>query len=125
MITITTHIHVQYNFKYFSKVRVIMANEVWTDVLAFVTRVELAHSVSLTNWHIHQICWPRLHGYKVMAHEVEEMIISCRLELSFIDLRWQITATAKMIMGVPKKEIPLAICSPPDYITGFRYIAIM
>jgi hypothetical protein len=104
-----------------------MVNEVWTDVLSFVKRVELAQSVSLTNWQIHQICWPRLHGYKVMAHEVERMVIAARFEITF-GWRWrlwQTTATAKMLIGVGEKEVPFANCPPPDYITAFRHIGIL
>jgi hypothetical protein len=91
-----------------------MAVEVWTDVLSFVKRVELARTVSLTNWHIHNICWPRLHGNKVMAHEVE-----LRIESEGDDGR---PPTAILLSD--GKEVPFANCPPPEYITGFSHIQI-
>jgi hypothetical protein len=59
---------------YFSKF-VYIAVEVWVDVLGFVKRIQLARTVSLTNRHIHQICWPRLHGNKVVAHAVLTLLL--------------------------------------------------
>jgi hypothetical protein len=90
-----------------------MANEVWTEVLGFVKRDQLAE-VSLTNRHIHQICWPRLPGNKVMAHTVEKMIIASRGQ----------PPTAILQIEEHSKEVPFVNCSPPDYITGFRDIFI-
>jgi hypothetical protein len=93
-----------------------MAVEVWTDVLGFVKRVELARTVSLTNQHIHQICWPRLHGIKVMAHDVKEIIIASRDESG--------RPPTAILLRERRKEVPFADCPPPDYITGFRDIQI-
>jgi hypothetical protein len=67
-----------------------MAVEVWTDVLGFVKRDNLAKSVSLTNWQIYQICLPRLHGNRVMAHEVKWMTITRQ------ESRWPWSPTAIM-----------------------------
>jgi hypothetical protein len=109
-------------YQYFSEVS--MANEVWTDVLDFVERDKLARTVSLTNRHIHQICWPRLHGYKVMPHEVRKMIIASRDEFFF---GWPWSTTAKLLIRevlMKEKEVPFANCPPPDYITRFVEIRI-
>jgi hypothetical protein len=97
---------------YFSKVN--MAVEVWTDVLGFVKRVELARTVSLTNRQMHQICWPRLHGNKVMAHRVEDLEIASRDD----------GGSPTAILLIDGKEVPFANCPPPDYITGFGEIEI-
>jgi hypothetical protein len=92
-----------------------MAVEVWTDVLGFVKRDELARGVSLTNWRILHICWPRLHGNRVMAHEVKMVIAS-----QDADDGWSKTA----IVLQDGKAVPFPECPPPDYITGFRHIQI-
>jgi hypothetical protein len=89
-----------------------MAVEVWTDVFGFITRIELANTVSLTNRHIHQICWPRLHGNKVIPHEVEWMIITNQNDGSAIMRRRDGT------------NIEFAESPPPDYITRFYRILI-
>jgi hypothetical protein len=88
-----------------------MAVEVWTDVFSFVKRVELARTVSLTNWHIHDICWPRLHGNKVMAHAVEMRITDDG-------------SPPTAILLIEDREVPFANCPPPEYITGFSHIQI-
>jgi hypothetical protein len=93
-----------------------MAVEVWTDVLGFVKRIQLAHVVSLTNWHIHDICWPRLHGNKVMAHEVANMTIGRRTD------GWSTTAILSLEEG--GEEVPFANCPPLAYITEFNDIKI-
>jgi hypothetical protein len=90
-----------------------MANEVWTEVLGFIKREELANPISLTNRHIHQICWPRLHGNRVMAHEVDHVII--------VQARRHET---QAIMLINRKEVPIADSPPPDYITQFGFIEI-
>jgi hypothetical protein len=95
-----------------------MAVEVWTDVLGFVKRDELARGVSLTNWQIHQICWPRLHGNRVMAHDVEVMIIASQ------DADDDSSKTAIVLQNGKAVAVPFANCPPPDYITGFRHIQI-
>jgi hypothetical protein len=94
-----------------------MANEVWTDVFGFLKRVELARTVSLSNRHIHQICWPRLHGNKVMAHKVGNMLITSQ----DADDGWSKTAIALIDL----KAVPFANCPPPDYITDFPLIQIL
>jgi hypothetical protein len=87
-----------------------MANEVWTEVFSFMKRIEMA-KVSLTNRHIHQICWPRLHGNKVMAHEVKWMIIK-RLQSG-----WP-------AIDIDGTKVEFADSPPPGYITRFRFIQI-
>jgi hypothetical protein len=93
-----------------------MAVEVWVDVLGFVKRIQLARTVCLTNRHIHQICWPRLHGNKVVAHEVGEITISEGFE-------WERQA-AKAILVKDGKEVPFPECPVPAYITEFHQIKI-
>jgi hypothetical protein len=92
-----------------------MAVEVWTDVLGFVERVKLARTVSMTNRQIHQICWPRLHGNKVMPHEVPKMIVASRDDG---------TAMLQTKRRKVVKEVPFANCPPPHYITEFGEIQI-
>jgi hypothetical protein len=91
-----------------------MAIEVWVDVFGFIKRIQLACSVSLTNRHIHQICWPRLHGNKVMAHKVWPITIGYRHEFG--------KPTALLLND--HKEVPFPECPPPDYINGFGHIRI-
>jgi hypothetical protein len=93
-----------------------MAIEVWVDVFGFIKRIQLARSVSLTNRHIHRICWPRLHGNKVMAHEVKEMFIERR--------NGQPVTAFLLLLNDDPTEVPFAECPPPDYISGFFYIHI-
>jgi hypothetical protein len=93
-----------------------MAVEVWVDVLGFIKRIQLARTVSLTSRHIHQICWPRLHGNKVVAHEVLQISISEGFE-------WRRQA-AKAILVTGGKEVPFPDCPVPAYITEFRQITI-
>jgi hypothetical protein len=89
---------------------------VWAEVLGFVKRDQLA-TISLTNRQILEECWPRLHGNRVMAHDVEEMTIERRRPFSWF---WSPTA----ILRIDGKEVPFVNCPPPDYITGFRGIDI-
>jgi hypothetical protein len=88
-------------------------------VFGFIKRVELA-KVSETNRHIHQICWPRLHGNRVMAHEVGRMIISPQCEF----VRSLMSLKAIMLGEVYGGKVPLADCPPPDYIIRFSSIQI-
>jgi hypothetical protein len=88
---------------------------VWTDVLGFVKRIELGRTVSLTNRHIHQICWPRLHGNKVVAHAVEEIFIGSRDELG---------RPPMALLLKDGKEVPIPNCPMPIYIAGFHQIRI-
>jgi hypothetical protein len=85
------------------------------DVLGFVKRIQLARSISLTNYKIYGICWPLLHGDKVMAHKVGPIVIGCRHELGQ-------PPTALLLH--PNKEVPFPECPPPDYISGFGHIQI-
>jgi hypothetical protein len=94
---------------------VFLAVEVWSDVLGFVKRIELARTVSLTNGHIHQICLPRLHGDKVVAHEVWEIIIGSRDELG---------RPPMALLLKDGKEVPIPNSPMPAYISGFRRIVI-
>jgi hypothetical protein len=100
-----------------SKVIVCMAIEVWADVFGFIKRIQLARTISLTNRLIHQICWPRLHGNKVKAHEVYEMEIGSGGEFN-----GHPASTALMLKNGTK--MPLASWPLPPYITGFSYIFI-
>jgi hypothetical protein len=100
---------------YFRKI-IFLAVEVWVDVLGFVKRIQLARSVCLVNFKIYEICWPRLHGDKVMAHKVEPITISHRHELGQ-------PPTAVFLLK-DHKEVPIPECSPPDYITGCGHIQI-
>jgi hypothetical protein len=92
---------------------VYLAVEVWVDVLGFIKRIQLARTVSLTNRHIHQICWPRLHGNKVVAHETPQIRITRKFDC--------FRQTTVMITG---KQVPFPDCPVPAYITGFRIISI-
>jgi hypothetical protein len=112
---------------YFRKI-IFLAIEVWVDVLGFVRRIQLARSVCLVNWKIYDICWPRLHGNRVMAHVVLPITISCRhrhelsqplTALLLKESRGMSFLLFKKIRGVPFPE-----CPPPDYITGFEAIHI-
>jgi hypothetical protein len=97
-----------------------MRNEVWTDMLSFIKRKELAGTVSLTNSHIHKLCLPRLDGYKVLAHDVEKMIITSE----DADDGWSTRAKLQIKDHSKLKLVPFANCPPPGYITGFRRIKI-
>jgi hypothetical protein len=109
---------------YFRKV-IFLAVEVWVDVLGFVKRIQLARGVCLVNCKIYEICWPRLHGNKVEAHEVETITICHRHELgqpaTALLLLKDCNAfnLLKKIRGVPFPE-----CPPPAYITRFGRIKI-
>jgi hypothetical protein len=85
-------------------------------VLGFIKRIQLARTVSLTNRHIHTICWPRLHGNKVKAHVVLVITISEGFE-------W-IRQAAKASLITVDKEVPFPDCPVPAYITRFRQITI-
>jgi hypothetical protein len=91
-----------------------MAIEVWTDVLGFVTRIQLARTVSLTNRHIHQLCWPRLHGNKVVAHGVLDIFTGSRDELGH---------TMALLLK-DGKEVQIPYSPMPTYISGFTRIII-
>jgi hypothetical protein len=84
------------------------------DVLGFVKRIRLARTISLTNWHIYQICWPRLHGEKVRAHPVGEIVIGYEESGH--------PPTALLLYDFKKVTFPE--CPPPGYITGFDRIRI-
>jgi hypothetical protein len=84
-------------------------------VLGFVKRIQLARGVCLANYKIYEICWPRLHGDKVMAHEVGPITFGYRRELGQ-------PPTALLLQE--RKEVPFPECPPPDYITGFEAIVI-
>jgi hypothetical protein len=90
-----------------------MAIEVWVDVFGFIKRIQLANSISLINRDIHQICWPYLHGNKVVAHEVTNIIFARRNSQP---------VTALLLKEL--QEVPFADCPPPDYISGFFNIQI-
>jgi hypothetical protein len=92
-----------------------MAIEVWVDVLGFIRRIQLARTICFTNWHVHQMCWPRLHGVKVRAHKVGSITIGHRHEFGQ-------PPTVLLLQG--SKELPFPECPPPDYITGFSHIQI-
>jgi hypothetical protein len=76
----------------------------------------LARTVCFTCWHLHDICYPRLHGNKVEAHEVDEIIIgkgACQ--------------PPRALLLKDRKEVPFPspdCSSPPNYITGFCSIDI-
>jgi hypothetical protein len=96
-----------------------MSDDVWFDVFDFVERIQLARTVSLTNRHIHQICWPRLHGNRVTVHKVQEMII--------VGIRhgfWGHSAMAVLSQDGVEVEVPIPTCPPPAYISGFWDIQI-
>jgi hypothetical protein len=110
---------VQFFFNSSSNNRYIgMAIEVWTDVLGFIKRIQLARTVSLTNWRIHEICWPRLHGNKVEPYEIGEFTITCQGRFD------QYGPPMKALLLKDDMGLPIACCPPPDYITGFREINI-
>jgi hypothetical protein len=69
----------------------------------------------MTNRLFYQICWPRLHGNKVAAHEVGPITIVYRHELG---------QPPTAILLHESKEVPFPECPPPDYITGFGGIYI-
>jgi hypothetical protein len=96
---------------------IFLSIEVWVDVLGFVRRIQLARTVSLTNRHIHQICWPRLHGDKVMAHPAQMIVIVYSEESGH-------RPTAILLLLNDFKKVSFPECPPPDYITGFGHIQI-
>jgi hypothetical protein len=83
-----------------------MAVEVWVDVLGFVKCIQLARTVSLTNCLIHQICWPRLHGNKVMAREVDHISINQRYR----------PKSKTVLMLKDGEEVPFPTCPLPAYM---------
>jgi hypothetical protein len=96
-----------------------MSDDVWFDVFDFVERIQLARTVSLTNWHIHQICWPRLHGKKVATHDVDKITIKRR------DKRECSRCGPPMALLLKDgKEMPWPNCPPPAYISTFKNIKI-
>jgi hypothetical protein len=95
-----------------------MANEVWADVLGFIERIQLARSVSLTNRLFHSLCWPRMHGNRVVPYQISGLIIECG---EWFD--WSLPAKA-VLLNENYKELPFPNCPPPVYITGFRQITI-
>jgi hypothetical protein len=101
---------------HFSKI-VFLAVEVWMDIIGFIKRIKLAHTISLTNRRIHQICWPRLHGDNVKAVEVDKIIIGRQRR---VDCSRPPTA----LQIIDGHGIPIPDCAPPAYITGFRSIQI-
>jgi hypothetical protein len=94
-----------------------MSVEVWVDVFGFIKRIQLARTVCLTCWHIYDICYPRLHGNKVVEHGVDEIIIGRRDED-----RLGNPPTALLLKD--RGEVPFPSCPPPSYITAFPYIKI-
>jgi hypothetical protein len=104
-----------FSFLFYRKI-IFLAIEVWVDVLGFVKRIQLARSVCLANFKIYEICWPRLHGAKVRAHEVGPITIGYRHENGC-------PSTAVLLLR-GSKEVPFPECPPPDYITGFEAIVI-
>jgi hypothetical protein len=94
-----------------------MSVEVWVDVFGFIKRIQLARTVCLTCWHIYDICYPRLHGNKVVEHEVNEIIIGRRYDGGLGD-----PPTAFLLKD--RGEVPFARCPPPSYISAFRKIQI-
>jgi hypothetical protein len=85
------------------------------DILGFIKRIKLAHTISLTNRRIHQICWPRLHGNNVKAFEVDTITIG---------RRGRINGPPAALQIKDGHGIPIPDCAPPAYITGFRSIEI-
>jgi hypothetical protein len=104
---------------HFSKIP-LMSDDVWFDVLGFITRIQLARSVSLTSRLIHKICWPRLHGNKVVPYEIGELTISVSSRERF---DWSRPAE-KLMLKDDGKEVQFPSCSPPAYITRFHKIKI-
>jgi hypothetical protein len=105
------------NLFYHSKFRkiILLAVEVWVDVLGFIRRIRLAETVSLTSRHFFHLCWPRLHGNKVRSNG-----------------EWQICIGHRHALGQPptalllkdRREVPFPEeCPPPGY-TGIWRIRI-
>jgi hypothetical protein len=94
-----------------------MSVEVWVDVFGFIKRIQLARTVCLTCWHLYDICYPRLHGNKVVEHEIREIIIGRR---DGGGLGHPPTALLLKDRG----EVPFPSCPPPSYITAFADINI-
>jgi hypothetical protein len=93
-----------------------LAIEVWVDVLGFIKQIQLARSACLINFKIYEICWPRLHGNKVMAHSTK------RIAIGHCDVSAGIPPTALLLHDL--KKVPFPECPPPAYITGFEHIQI-
>jgi hypothetical protein len=94
-----------------------ISEDVWFEVLRFITLIHLARSVSFTSRLIHKICGPRLHGNQVETYEIKKLTIKCRERYD-----WSVPATAFMLKD--GKEVPFPTCPLPPYITGFREIKI-
>jgi hypothetical protein len=101
---------------FFSKI-IYLAIEVWTDVLGFIKRIQLVRSVSLTNRHIHGICWPRLHGNNVIAHKIPLITIVSRERCD-----QGLPPTALLLKD--GKGVPIPKCPPPAYISGIVQIGV-
>jgi hypothetical protein len=104
----------------YSKI-VFLSVEVWTDVLGFVKRIQLARTVSLTNLYIHAICWPRLHGNKVEAYHIWEDITIIGQERFDQDHRQALVLKQNHDKSM---EMPMPSCPVPSYISGFHGITI-
>jgi hypothetical protein len=87
------------------------------DVFGFIKRIQLARRISLINWHIYQICWPRLHGVKVRTHEV------WRIDIGYQQALGQ-KPTAILLKNFNEMRMPIPECPPPEYISGFGQIKI-
>jgi hypothetical protein len=103
----------QIAFSSFISVDLVLAMEVWADVLDFIPRIQLARTVSLINRRIHQLCWPRLHGNKVVPHDVWEIMIGTP------DPEGR---PPKAVLLKDDNEVPIPDCPMPNYITGFSRI---
>jgi hypothetical protein len=82
------------------------------DVLGFVKRIQLAHSICFINCKIYEICWPRLHGNKVMAHPVPNIVIT------------ESGHPPRAALLKNSQIVPFPECPPPGYITGFERIQL-
>jgi hypothetical protein len=103
-------------FKIISEI-IFLAIEVWTDVLGFIRRIQLARTISLTNRRIHAICWPRLHGDKVRAYRIDDITIIGRE-------RFDGGRPPSALVLKNGKAMPIPSCPPPPYISGFGQIKI-
>jgi hypothetical protein len=86
------------------------------DVLGFIKRIQLARSVCMVNFKIYEICWPRLHGGKVVAHPAKYIAIG------YSDASAGHPPKALLLKDL--KKVPFPECPAPDYITGFGHIQI-
>jgi hypothetical protein len=95
-----------------------MAVEVWVDVLGFVKRIQLARRICLVNWKIYEICWPRLHGNRVVEHRVRDIVIGYEDESAAAG------HSPTAVLMKDNKKVPFPECPLPSYITGFNRIQI-